>query len=47
MAYRLNLQLFKRSISVLEQKSYRIADLFNNTFIDALLKTSGAYDAYP
>ena len=43
MAYRLNLQLFKRSISVLEQKSYRIADwLFNNTFIDALLKTSGA-----
>ena len=48
VAYRLNLQLFKRSISVLEQKSYRIADwLFNNTFIDALLKTSGAYDAYP
>ena len=50
MAYWLNLQLFKRSIriSVLEQKSYRIADwLFNNTFIDALLKTSGAYDAYP
>ena len=48
VAYRLNLHLFKRSISVLEQKSYRIADwLFNNTFIDALLKTSGAYDAYP
>ena len=48
VAYRLNLQLFKRSISVLEQKGYRIADwLFNNTFIDALLKTSGAYDAYP
>ena len=48
MAYRLNLQLFKTSISVLEQKSYRIADwLFNNTFTDALLKTSVAYDAYP
>ena len=47
MAYRLNLQLFKRSISVLEQKSYRIADWLFNTFIDALLKTSGAYDAYP
>ena len=32
MAYRLNLQLFKRSISVLEQKSYRIADwLFYST----------------
>ena len=48
VAYRLHLQLLKRSISVLDQKSYRIADwLFNNTFIDALLKTSGAYDAYP
>ena len=48
VAYRLNLQLFKRSISALEQKSNIIADwLFNNTLIDALLKTSGAYDAYP